>query len=340
MSTVEMPLSEPISAQSPAESLVPETELFPYETETFFRNWWTHLACRFDIPVKGNELLIERKPLAKGLIQLKVARISGWNGAWNQRLTPARLRELMELNHTSPWDYFRVTLSESDRAALDLHELEKQGYRVLEQPAPCQYSIDLSSGLDGYLKGLSHNSRKNLKKKTRVAQTLNPTLVEVVDTNQIDSFFSELFTHHTRYWDEKAGSSYFHEPAERSFIVNWSKDLAREGKLRLDRLCMNGETVSLSMGILSGSQFHWLLTINTGLHLDYAPGIVGLYLRLETLAKQGVTHFHMGPGDYFYKIQCANQTTQSSDLIVINPSSLKGKLYYHWMKRQSEKTLP
>lgn len=315
-----------------------EVEDFPYELESFHQCWWSHLACRFDIPVKGQDLLIYRRKLLKGFIRLREARIAGWNNAWNQDLTAARMLELEELNRTSSWDYFRVTLAENRRMEAVIEQLKAQGYLILESAAPSQYSVDLSDGLDGYLKGLSHNSRKSLKKKTRRGQALNPVLTSVKEADEIDAFFEELFTHHRQYWDDKTGYSYFNEPAERHFIVNWAKALHAEGRLVLDKLVMADETVNLSMGIRVGAAFYWLLTVNTGRHQDYAPGIIGLYMRLEQCATQGVKHFHMGAGDYFYKVQSANRTIPCTDLIVVNPDSLKGKLYYHWMVRQQAKS--
>lgn len=327
LSVVEKQVSEALTA----------SENFPYEMESFHRCWWGHLACQFDIPVKGQDLLIHRKKLAKGLLQLREARVSGWNSAWDQVLSTDRLEEL---KHTTHWDYFKITLNENNHSPELVAQFKANGYKVLELPAPCQYSVYLGEGMDGYLKGLSHNSRHSLKKKTRRAQGLQPTLVSVERPEDIDAFFEELFRHHIQYWDGKVGSSYFNKPAERQFIVNWANALYQDGQLVLDRLLMNGETVNLTMGIRTGSSFYWLLTINTGLYLEYAPGIVGLYLRMEQCAKQGIVLFHMGPGDYFLKVQSANRTTACVGLVVINPDSIKGRLYYHWLRwnqRQASK---
>jgi hypothetical protein len=319
------------------ELTIPKTEIFPYETPTFHQCWWEFLAPKFDIPVKHGDLLIYRKPLLKGMIKLREARISGWNNAWNQDLTPSRVDELIELAHTSRWDYFRMTWSEAHKNAQAFEQIQEAGYPILQLPAPVQYSIDLSDGLEGYLQGLSHNSRKSLKKKTRRGQTLNPQLIPCTDAADIERFFAELFVHHISYWDEKAGHSYFNDIEERNFIINWAKSLHQSGSLVLDRLVMNDQTVNLSMGIHIGESFYWLLTINTGLHHDYAPGIIGLYMRLEKLAAEGITQFHMGAGDYFYKIQSANQKISCHELLVCNPSSLKGRAYFAWMKHQQER---
>lgn len=313
---------------------LPLTEIFPYETSAFQQCWWEFLAPKFDIPVKNGDLLIFRKPVLKGLIKMREARIAGWNNAWHQDLTESRIEELEELDRTSGWDYFRMTWNETRKNSQALELLTEKGYPSLQLPAPVQYAIDLSEGFEGYLQGLSHNSRKSLKKKTRRGQALNPELIACDQEADIDAFFAELFRHHIAYWDEKAGRSYFNDIEERNFIVNWAKNLHRSGQLVLDRLMMGGETVNMSMGILSGKTFYWLLTINTGLHHEYVPGIIGLYMRLEQLAAQGVTSFKMGSGDYFYKVQSANQREICQELIVCNPRSLKGKAYFQWLKRQ------
>lgn len=318
-------------------AILPDVSEFPYETAVFQHCWWEHLASKFDIPVKIGDLLIHRKPLLKGLLQFREARIAGWNNAWNQDLTSSRVAQLEELDHTSGWDYFQMTWSEDRAHYQDFEALRKKGYPMLQIPAPVQYGIDLNEGLDGYLKSLSHNGRKSLKKKTRRGQALNPQLLSCDNADEIDAFFAEFFCHHIRYWDTKAGGSYFHATEERNFIVNWAKALYSSGQLRLERLLLNGETANMSIGIVSGNTFYWLLTINTGAYSDYAPGIIGLYLRLEQLVNQGVTRFNMGAGDYFYKIQSANMQTRCQDLLICNPRSLKGRLYFEWMLRKQRK---
>lgn len=321
------------------ELTLPKMDVLPFETHAYHQCWWEFLASKFDIPVKHGDLLIYRKPVLKGLVKMREARIAGWNNAWNQDLTPARVEALEDLAHTSRWDYFRMIWTESRAEYQALDELAEKGYPILQMPAPVQYCIDLSDGFESYLQGLSHNSRKSLKKKTRRGQVLNPHLVPCTDEAQIDQFLAELFLHHMTYWDEKAGESYFHDIEERNFIVNWAKVLHRSGNLVLDRLVMGDETVNLSMGVRTGDAFYWLLTINTGIHSDYVPGIIGLYMRLEQLAEQGVTRFNMGSGDYFYKIQSANCQEACHELLVCNPHSLKGRAYFHWMRRQQAKAL-
>ncbi|HEY9687864.1 MAG TPA: GNAT family N-acetyltransferase [Coleofasciculaceae cyanobacterium] len=312
----------------------PHAEPYPYETESFFNCWWEHLAPKFDIPFKNHELLIYRKPVMKGLFKMKEVHIAGWNNAWSQDLTADRVNELEELDYTTAWDYFRINFMESRRGLQALDLLITKGYPMLMRPAPTQFVADLSEGMDSYLKSLSYNGRSNLKKKTQRAEFLNPELLPCTDETEIDAFFEEFFRHHLVYWDAKAGRSYFHDPEERNFIVNWAKVLHRSGNLRLDRLLMNGETANLNMSIVTGKALYWLLPINTGLYQEYWPGVVGLYLRLQQAEEAGITHFNMGPGDYLYKTQSANSRELCQELTVFNPRSPKGQALYYYMRRQ------
>ncbi len=306
----------------------------PFEMPSFHQCWWRYLSPRFDIPVKGQALLIHRKKVARGLLTLKEARISGWNTAWHQALSDDRIRELHLLKQTSAWDYFRVRMQAGQDLSQITERLTAPGFPCWLAPAPFQYSIDLSQGLETYLKGLSHNSRKSLKKKTRLAQALKPTLVTVSEAKAVDQFLEELIQHHIHYWDQKAGYSYLNQAEEKRFLYEWVLALHQSGHLVLERLLMDEQTVNLSLGVRSDNTFYWLFTVNTGLFSNYAPGIVGLYLRLEAYAQQNIQQFHMGPGDYFYKIQSANLTLPCVDLYIINPNSWKGLLYHQWLKRK------
>jgi hypothetical protein len=332
----EMPVHPSAGAPDAETSLAVGAALneFPYETPLFQQCWWQSLASRFDIPVKMGDLLICRKKLLKGLLSLREARVAGWNNAWHQDLTATRVDALEELAHTSRWDYFRMTWSEARQNRQALDRLTQKGFLWTQKPAPTQYWIDLSEGFEGYLNSLSANGRKGLRKKYKRALPLNPELVTCHTDEAIDAFFEEFFPHHWAYWDEKSSGSYFHHAEEQQFIIQWAKALNQNGQLLLERLVLDGKTVNMSMAIRSGNAVYWLLTLNTGELLDATPGMVALYMRLEQLAAQGVTSFHMGSGDYFYKVQSANRQDTCHEVIVCNPRSLKGRIYYQWAIRQ------
>jgi CelD/BcsL family acetyltransferase involved in cellulose biosynthesis len=173
----------------------------------------------------------------------------------------------------------------------------------------------------------------------RLGAPLEPHLRPVAQKGEIRPFFEELFTHHIPYWTEKTGYSYFTIPAEREFTITWSEQLFEQGFLRLDRLIMDGKTANLSMGIVMGDTFYWILTINNNAFNTYSPGMIGLAFRLEALAAQGIRQFNMGAGDFFYKIQSASYQEACKDSIVFNMRSFKGRLYRAWFLKRHPKAV-
>lgn len=307
-------------------------EMFPYETSDFHECWWRTLSPKFDILHQQQDLLIHRKRFFKGMLALNEARIAGWNSAWSQDLTLDRVENLMRLEQEYDWDYFRFTWAENRQDKQHLEAIQKAKYPVLHLETSPQYLIDLRDGFENYL-----DSHKSFKKKIRLAEKLSPSIVPVTQESEITPCFQELFSYHIPYWKEKLGSSYFSDLAEQQFIIAWSKALYRQGVLRLDRFTMAGETTNLSMGMLFGKTYYWLLTINTGLHQVHSPGIVGLKLRVKALAEQGLETFNMGSGHYAYKMQSANRLNPCKDILIFNPRSFKAKVYYQWMCHQAPK---
>lgn len=332
---LDMPGDAPARQPEDTQEANASCEVFPYETEAFHRCWREHLAPKFDIPLRGEELLIHRKRL-KGIIPVNELRISGWNNAWNQDLTERRLAEWEALDRSRswPWDYFRMEWS-GDRAAHQaMDRLETGNWLVCRRPAPVQYGVDLSGGVEAYLKSLSRNGRTGLKKRFRQARPLAPRLVPVSDEAGIDRFFEEFFRYHIPYWNAKVGRSYFNDIEERHFIVAWCKALHQSGNLRMDRLVMEDETANMGVSIAFGKRMYGLLTINNSSYQKYAPGKVGLYMRLQAAVDEGIRFINAGSGDYAYKAQTTNRRLHCQELIVCNPRSLKGRLCYEWFTRR------
>ena len=302
---------------------------YPYETAGFYEAWWRHLAPKFDLGARSERMTILRKPVMKGLLALKEMRIAGWNNAWNQDMSPERVENFLDFARDNQWDYFRMKWNRTREAVQAFEPLCAAGYEIIELPAPPEYVIDLHNGFDGYFNSISHNTRKSFRRKVRRSEHLNPELFTFEGPTAVEDFFEVYFKHHIAYWDAKSPEgSYFHNIHEREFIVEWSKQLQREGRLILEGLRMNGELVTLSHSIVYDDTLFWLLTINTDAHQDAFPGIVALHKRLEKYAAEGhIKTVNMGSGDYFYKVQAANGQEQCTDVYIANPKSLLGKLY-------------
>lgn len=307
-------------------------EPFPYESPDFHRSWHQYLAPKFAIDKRYGDFIVHRKPVLNNLLSFRELRVAGWNNAWNQDLTEERVLDFRRIRNEWPWDYFRMQWSElrDDLQVWDM--LREPGYRPVVLPGEPEYAADLSAGMDAYLASLSHSGRRDFQKKYKKAQPLSPELVYFTGgPSVVDDFFEAYFRYHIPYWDKKAGYSYFNDPHERRFIVEWSKCLQASGHLEVCALLLGGEMTSLSMNIRVGSVIYWLLPINTGIHHQYFPGLISLYLQLQRAVDEGVTLFNMGSGGYMYKRLSSNRQLRTFELIMPNPRSCRGRLYSRWL---------
>lgn len=311
------------------------TDAYPYETAAFHSNWWMHLASKFRITDRHGDLLIHRKPLLRNMLWLNEMRIAGWNNPWPQDLTPERVASLEALrSQNSRWDYFRMTWNAEREKYQAFQLLDDLGFTLLQIPVPACPVIDLSQGWDSYMKRKSYANRKEVRRRLNNAAELNPELFVFTGPNRVERFFEEFFPYHISYWDEKTGYSYFNDPREQAFIIAWAKALEAEGHLLLHGLRLNNETVNLSMSIVMGNSLFWIFPINTGIYLDYCPGMVSLYLQIQEAVNQGIQTFHMGPGVYPYKMRASTHQEKCYDLVVFNPASIPGRLYTGWLKHR------
>lgn len=309
-------------------------EAFPYETDAFHRCWWEHLAPKFRIVKAQGDVVLHRKPYLKGLIFLNEVRFAGWNNAWSQDMTENRLHDFANLSAEEPWDCFRMVWDADREQHQSFDRLQELGLPIIQIPLLPAYAIDLSHGWEAYLKTLSRSNRKDVRRKFSRAAALEPKLCFYEGVDGVEAFFCEFFRLHIPYWNAKDGHSYFSDERERAFVVAWAKELMKSGNLILDAVCIGDERVNFSMNIRYGEIRYALLTINSGEYQEYAPGILGLHLRLQHAADCGIRTFHLGAGDYPYKIQFATRLCNRSMLLIPNPRSLKGRLYALWLRHQ------
>ncbi len=300
---------------------------YPFDEAAFYDTWWETLAPKFQPLAREGEMVLYPHRLFKGLLTLREVRLAGWNVAWSQDLTPERLQQFQALIQKHPWDCLRLTWCERRRTLQAFEALAALGFPVYQLPINPDYRVDLSGGWEAYFQRLSRASRKDIRRKLAQAEPLNPTLHHYDAPHKISAFFERFIPLHREYWTQKTGSSYFDDPREQRFIHAWAGRLSEQGALVLDRLMLEGEPANYSMNIVSGQTRYAFLTVNTGIHREAFPGIVGLQLRIQAAAQAGLRWFNQGPGEYPYKVQSSDVCDNRFELVVINPASWRGRLF-------------
>jgi hypothetical protein len=316
-----------------------DTDISPFETLEFHQCWWEHLAPKFPITDRYQDLLVVKKKMLKGLLSLREMRIAGWNSAYDQDFTDIRCQDFLKFSTQAEWDYFRMDFKSNRESQQAFQQLKENGFELIALPAPTQYIADLTGGVDEYLSQLGRNTRQETRRKLRKAQPLNPHLVFYQTESEIDQFFELFFQAHIAHWDQKAGYSYFNDPQERAFMMAWAKALHRQGHVIFDAAFMGNEAVNFSIRLVYGNWTYGILTVNTGAYSEYFPGIVTLFLHFQDAFTRGIRFYNMGPGDYFYKVHTANKHISTHSMMVINPRSLRGRAYGVWHKKRQKNQL-
>ncbi len=313
----------------------------PFETMDFSEGWNEHLKNKFKVMASFGDFIIHQKNLVPSrfpvALMVNELRLSGWNTAWWQCLSNQQVNSLIQNLDATPWDYFRITVLESSRKKT-LRQLNNTGLKVIEAPASPIYLTDLSAGYEKYIRSRSAKRRRDIRRKLNRAAQLEPQLIEFSggekSKKNIHAFFKLFFEHHLNYWDQKSGRSYFRDPREQRFILDWAHRLQTKGQLKLNGMLLNHRLAYMSMDLQVDDTLYLLLCINTGIYREYFPGILYLYMMLEKAAQMGIRTVNMGPGEYAYKAQAATRIEPCHTLLIANPKSIKGLLYTAWLRQR------
>jgi len=306
----------------------------PFECASFFETWWETLAPKFQPTRREGQMALVEKPVFKGRFRLKTIRVAGWNNGYYQGFCENRLREFLSLSRSSAWDYFDFK-GNSRYVTPRIQDLFiSRGLIPLEFAAEPTHVIDIRNGWNTYWENQGPKYRRDLNKKLRDAAHLNPQLVFYTGSVGIEAFFGQFFHRHLSYWAKIGGGSYFQDPREQAFIKRWAARLEESGQLMLTGLLMGGEIVNLGMNIICNNNLYGLLTINTGLHAAYHPGLINMHLTLQHASAMGLEKMDIGPGTTNYKKKLATHQEDGYKLLVINPRSVAGQLYGSYQNRK------
>ncbi len=309
--------------------MIPATSTYcPFETPAFHEIWWKHFPQKYPVKDRYKNLMVVKRPRLKGLLTLQEMAIAGWNNAWNQDLDSKTAEDLLTFSQKTDWHYFKVHWNDTREAFQAFRLLEEAGLQLHHIPDQPQYVIDLQGGFEAYMMRKSLSNRKDIRKKLKKVEPLQPRLEFYDHADQLTSYFEQFFAYHIQYWDNKSGYSFFHDETERAFMLDWGRELLREGRLILDGYFLNDKLVNQNMSIIADDRtIYTFMTINTPAYADLYPGITSLYHRLMLAAERGCTTYKMGPGDYPYKIQASSYQESCKTLYIANPKSVIGKLY-------------
>jgi hypothetical protein len=295
----------------------------PFHSEPFRSCWFEHLAVSNGVQARHTDFVLHHKQVAKGLITLKELKFFAGTTAWFHDFTEAQVQSFLELQGQLEWDYFYGVWAGSRQSFQAFQTLEDLGYPIVQGFTKPMHMVDLSEGYQAYLVAKSSKHRYQIRQKLQKVKSLYPQLIVYDRTEDIEPFFQQFFRYHIAYWTQKTGTSFCADPQEQAFMMAFYKELHKAGKLLLQALCFNGEPVNLSVSFWEGNTLYWPLMINTGRYLEYMPGLVSLYMRIENAADRGFQFYNMGYGDFVYKVQAETHRIERNVIVIAIPKIIE-----------------
>jgi hypothetical protein len=307
-------------------------------SDTDFQNSWsTHLAARYADSYCQPPMVVYRRGLVNPAFGCRIATTTGWHFAsWSQDMTPAFWQAFSNFGATNTrWDFLRMVWSSSRLSVQDFTPLA--GKSSVTLPYDVDYWIDLKFGWDGYLAGMSKQYAKGVKRRFKRVEHQQVEFLSDCNPKSVQPFMGEFKRYHCDRWKERGQVSFLEDEQERLFLTDWFTQLAERGQLSLNHLLINDQVVNMSVSVTQGKRLWSLLTTNSGLYQEYAPGMLGLYLELQAAAEQGIESVCLGPGSADdYKANVSSFSVPRYITKMANPASITGIGYLRYLKHRHE----
>ena len=177
--------------------------------------------------------------------------------------------------------------------------------------------LPLTSSWDDYLGSRSGNFRKHLRKYRRELEQLGR--VEVARLGQRDdlaSWMSDVATVNAASWKATRGTNLFRHPRIRAFMIDVAGAMARKGRLDLQRLRVNGETVAYELCFDFGGR---VFSYNGSYRAELARPSPGTVLTAEVIrsaCERGKTEYDMLRGEEGYKRRWSDKYRSELQLVL------------------------
>jgi hypothetical protein len=288
----------------------------PTDTQAFQRLWGQKT------PTVSERLVVVPRQL--GPVRLKQLRIIGFHLDWAQGFSTDLAEEVLTLPQR--WDYFKLRWQNDASTQAGFELLQRAGRQVIHLPDMAEFQIWFGAdGWDSYWSSRSKSLQKDLRKKLKRAEGLNPTFTRISDPAHVSGFLARFATWHVAHWEQQRQvPSLFSNPAELAFWQTWCRQQVEAGSAWLCTLYLDGQPCAMSIGMQQETTLYSLFSVTSGAHRELGPGLIALYLELQAAAAANIQMYNLGPGGTDYKARWANR--QAPYQIALVPQSWLGHL--------------
>lgn len=195
-----------------------------------------------------------------------------------------------------------------------------------ERPFPCA-AAPVAPEYEAHLKTLPKRMRSKVRQARRRADEAGATARWCASEGELAEFLEALFDLHTRRWERAGEPGSFADHRRRQFYRELCPALLREGHLRLARLDLDGEPVSVQMGALIEGTYYQL---QEGNHPDieaFRPGVALRAWALEQMIADGLERYDFMGGESQHKRDWGAEPRDARTFACALPK-LRGRLSY------------
>lgn len=165
---------------------------------------------------------------------------------------------------------------------------------------------DLTGGFEAYLGRLSANTRQQMRRLLRQAETAGATFEVAGSPVEAELYFDEMVRLHQARWQADGQPGCFASERFARFHRRLVERWAPAGRALLSRVRQGGKTLAVAYGFRIGSKYDFY---QSGVWMEESdlksPGIVSFGLLMGDLCRQGVRTFDFLRGSSQYKQRLA-----------------------------------
>ncbi len=221
-----------------------------------------------------------------------------------------------------------IVLGDVDTNSASLRHIHRlainRNWSLIRQQETAVPFLSLPQSFDRYVAGLSSNMRYHIRRRIREFSRLKQSVIKTISgTNAIDEILEEFFHLHRLRWERDDQSGNFQNEQRRGFLIDFCKDAAARGWLRLHAMQVNDKT----LGILIA--FHWKKqAYYYQMGWDPAgpiksPGVILLATAIESAINEGLDRFDFMRGEEAYKSRWSQEVVRQTTLVVGQSASAR-----------------
>ncbi len=180
--------------------------------------------------------------------------------------------------------------------------------RYIDFNAGTEHNGDENKGFDHYLKQLSSNQRKQVKRRRRRFEASGNTRFFVWPNDRsLDMAFDKLIHLHKLRWEEKSEDGSFNSQAYVEFHRSVMNALHIQDRLRLYCLEHDGDIMAMEYSYKWHNSIYSFQCGYDPKFSEHRPGQLLLNYSIESAIGENLEHYDLLKGDYSYKASAAKE---------------------------------